>query len=62
MGVDVAEKVEPVLPKITESRFRDSSTLTPEQLTDPDYRLKELEKIAGEYNLNTTCSKCHHCR
>ena len=62
MGVDVAEKVEFVLPEITEPKFRDASTLTHEQLTDPDYRLKQLQKDANKYNLNVTCSRCHHCR
>ena len=42
-------------------KFRDPSELSPEQLTDPDYRLKQLEKI-NEGKLSITCSKCHHCR
>jgi len=41
--------------------FRDPSELSPEQLTDPHYALKELEKLNGG-KLNITCSKCHHCR
>jgi len=56
MGAGIAEKVE------SESMFRDPSTLTYEQLTDPDYRLKELEKVDGKYKFNIACSKCHHCR
>lgn len=61
MGVD--EKVGDVLvnDKI-KPKFRDISELTHEQLTDPDYRLKEVQKLAGEYNFDITCSKCHHCR
>ena len=35
--------------------------LTIEQLTDPDFRLKQLEKLSkGKFQI--TCSKCHHCR
>ena len=41
--------------------FRDPKTLTQEQLTDPDYRLKSLQgEFAGKFSI--TCSKCHHCR
>jgi len=51
------------IPKIGEitPKFLDPSELTEEQLTDPDYALKELEKLNGG-RLNVTCSKCHHCR
>lgn len=44
-----------------EPKFRDKKTLTKEQLIDPDYRLKFLQK---EFNLDKVigCSKCHHCR
>jgi len=42
-------------------KFRDPSELSPEQLTDPDYRLKQLEKL-NRGKLSITCSKCHHCR
>lgn len=45
----------------TEPKFRDPSTLSIEQLTDPDYSLKQLEKL-NKGKLNITCSKCHHCR
>jgi len=62
MGIDVAERVESVSSKITEPKFRDISTLTYEQRTDPDYHLKKLQELAGEYNFDVTCSKCHHCR
>lgn len=41
-------------------KFRDPATMTHEQLTDPDYRLKQIIKDSG--GLNPTCSKCHHCR
>lgn len=50
---DVSEIIEP--------RFREPSELSPEQLTDPDYALKQLEKINGG-KLSITCSRCHHCR
>lgn len=46
---------------VREPKFRDPSELSPEQLTDPDYALKELEKLSGG-KLSITCSKCHHCR
>jgi len=45
----------------TKPKFRDPSELSPEQLTDPDYRLKQLEKL-NRGKLSITCSKCHHCR
>ena len=45
----------------TEPKFIDKPKLTNEQLTDPDYRLKLLEKLyATKYPIS--CSKCHHCR
>lgn len=47
--------------EVSEPKFRDPSELSPEQLTDPDYALKELEKLSGG-KLSITCSKCHHCR
>lgn len=50
---DVSEVLEP--------KFRDSNELSLEQLTDPDYALKQLEKLNGG-KLSITCSKCHHCR
>ncbi len=46
-------------------KFRDPSTLSPEQLTDPDYRLKQIQKLNEELGGNKfkiTCSRCHHCR
>ena len=53
MVTEVKEKVKP--------KFRNPSELTKEQLTDPDYHLKQLEKMSGG-KLSITCSKCHHCR
>ena len=51
--VDVSKSSVPI--------FRDRSLLSEEQLNDPDFALKELEKIErGRYSV--TCSKCHHCR
>lgn len=51
-------KVEPIKPK-----FRDPATMTEEELTDPDYRLKQLAKKAGMKESDILiCSKCHHCR
>jgi hypothetical protein len=47
--------------KATEPKFRDPNQLSTEQLTDPDYALKQLEKLNGG-RLSITCSKCHHCR
>jgi hypothetical protein len=41
--------------------FKDKKTLTKEQLTDPDYRLKFLQNMYGGMN-SISCSKCHHCR
>jgi hypothetical protein len=47
--------------EIIKPKFRDSTELSPEQLTDPDYRLKQLEKLnRGKFSI--TCSRCHHCR
>jgi len=42
-------------------KFRDQSELSPEQLIDPDYRLKQLEKL-NRGKLSITCSKCHRYR
>jgi len=51
--VDVAQSSTPL--------FRERDLLSPEQLSDPDYALKELELLNnGKYSI--TCSKCHHCR
>ena len=58
MVTAVKEKktVMPMVPK-----FRDPATMTHEQLTDPDYALKQLAKLSGG-KFDITCSKCHHCR
>ncbi len=46
-----------------EPKFRNISELTKEQLTDPDYRLKQIAKEAGIPESQVlNCSKCHHCR
>ena len=42
-------------------KFRKVSELTNEELTDPDFRLKQIEKLNKD-KLQITCSKCHHCR
>ena len=47
--------------EVIKPKFRDRNQLSPEQLTDPDYALKQLEKLNGG-KLSITCSKCHHCR
>ena len=47
--------------KVTAPKFRDPSTMTYEQLHDPDYHIKQLAKLNGG-KLDITCSKCHHCR
>ncbi len=40
--------------------FVEPSYLSREQLTDPDYALKEIEKLNN--GISAACSKCHHCR
>jgi len=42
-------------------KFRDPKELSHDQLTDPDYALKQLAKRSGG-RFSITCSKCHHCR
>jgi hypothetical protein len=42
-------------------KFRDPRDLTFEQMTDPDYAIKQLKRMGG-HDLSITCSKCHHCR
>lgn len=49
------------IPKVIKPKFRNANKLSQEQLTDPDYALKQLEKLNGG-KLSITCSKCHHCR
>ena len=47
--------------KFEQPGFIDEKELSNEQLTDPDFRLKSLEKLYGtKYPIS--CSKCHHCR
>jgi hypothetical protein len=41
--------------------FIDKNKLQKEQINDPDYRLKILEKLYGN-KYPISCSKCHHCR
>jgi len=47
--------------RLKKPKFRNSSELTTEQLNDPDFRLKQLEKL-NKGKATITCSKCHHCR
>jgi hypothetical protein len=42
-------------------KFISKSLLQHEQINDPDYRLKFLEKLYGK-KYPISCSKCHHCR
>jgi len=57
MTTATREKVE-VKPK-----FINPDELTEEQLTDPDYRIKQIAKQAGiDERKMLICSKCHHCR
>lgn len=45
---------------IDEPKFRNPADMTTEQLTDPDYRLKQ---VVGDKGVRSAvCSKCHHCR
>ena len=44
-----------------EPRYIPKEFLTEEQLRDPDYRLKQLQKLYGTH-YTISCSKCHHCR
>ena len=60
MVVQTIEKV-PQTKVVEEPKFRDPSTMTYEQLHDPDYRIKQLAKLSGG-KFSITCSKCHHCR
>lgn len=50
-----------ILKKLNRPKFLKRDKLSAEQLTDPDFRLKQLEKLNnGKFPI--TCSKCHHCR
>jgi len=53
----MSEKDSPVV----EPKFWEDSELSLEQRTDPDYRLKELQRLSRQ-ELTLTCSRCHHCR
>lgn len=46
-------------------KFRDPNTLSVEQLTDPDYGLKQIQKLSNKLGspiAADSCSRCHHCR
>lgn len=58
---EIVKALDKSIPETAEPKFRRSSELTSEQLTDPDYRLKQLQNLSGG-KLSITCSKCHHCR
>jgi len=58
---EIVKQLKRDVSEIIEPKFRKYSELSFEQRTDPDYRLKQLEKLNGG-NLAITCSKCHHCR
>lgn len=54
-------KQDPSVKNDPSPRFISKDLLNPEQLNDPDYRLKLLENLyASKYPIS--CSKCHHCR
>ena len=57
----ILKEFERDISKVIEPKFRKDSELSLEQRTDPDYRLKQLERLSGG-KLSITCSKCHHCR
>lgn len=44
-----------------QANFISKEKLTKEQLTDPDFRLKQLQKKYGGEKV-IGCSRCHHCR
>jgi hypothetical protein len=58
---EIVKELEGDVSEIIEPKFRKHSELSTEQLTDPDYALKQLEKLNGS-KLSITCSKCHHCK
>ncbi|HUX59760.1 MAG TPA: hypothetical protein VMV32_00495 [Ignavibacteriaceae bacterium] len=59
METIVKQKVEPA--SHSTPKFIDKIFLQKEQISDPDYRLKFLEKLYGN-KYTISCSKCHHCR
>jgi hypothetical protein len=44
------------------SDFIPTMALSVEQLSDPDYALKQIDMINKSNFEITVCSKCHHCR
>jgi len=44
------------------SDFIPTTNLSTEQLTDPDYAIKQIDAINVNNFEITVCSKCHHCR
>jgi len=64
IDTDVAEVDSEVIPKNylnIKPKFIDPKLLSAEALTDPDYRLKELQNFYQNI-YSISCSKCHHCR
>jgi hypothetical protein len=41
--------------------FYNYRELTNDQINDPDFRLKQFEKLYSK-TFFISCSKCHHCR
>ena len=64
MAIAVREKPkEKEVGKIIGPSFRDPATMAEEEMTDPDFRRKQLAKEAGLNEEEAlTCTKCHHCR
>ena len=50
------------LEQVSKPKFLNTDELTEEQLTDPDFRLKEVQKLGKKNGYPLTCSRCHHCR
>jgi len=47
--------------KVNKVKFLDKKELAKEQINDPDYRLKAIQKYYGD-KFTISCSRCHHCR
>lgn len=47
--------------QLIKPKFRNHNELSLIQITDPDFRLKQLESL-NEFGYSITCSRCHHCR
>ena len=63
MAVTVKERTKPSAGLITGPQFRDPATMTEEELTDPDFRQRQILKDAGLNEEEVlTCTQCHHCR